>query len=612
MVDRKTRIDRILALILACIMVPVVPGMAFAQGTPKVVEVAITGNVNINTETIRNAINLKPDMEYSEQVVEKDRAAIMSLGYFSAVTVRKEDVSGGIKVTYEVTENSRVTEIKIVGSDPIPASKILSLMKTKAGQVLNSTTLNQDIEAIQSYYGEQSYIAYVTEDVGVQAQTGVLTIPILVSRVESIEISGNKKTKSYVFLREMKTKPGQVFNVKTLKEDIIKIYNLDILEDIKPYQLAPGADTGMLKITIPVVEKKTGQMSLGFGYSSNQRLVGQARFAETNFRGKAQGLNLLWQQGTSDQAVGGNASEEISFYEPWIDSKHTSLSVSAFSKIIYRFTGGLFTSSSVADDQDYNERHKGGNATLSRPLNSKYTVFLGGRFENVVTDKNLLTSDVASFAMQGDVLSSSLRLVRNTRDFDLDPAVGGYDSISTEVGTVDGNTFEPYTVGDQTTFVELPFKGGFMKNQIDIRRYFSFKGRKTSPQDKRVTWAFRIRGGIASGSIPYFEQFFAGGAESIRGYREDRFWGDNMFVTSLEFRKPIAQSITGVVFMDYGDAWNGNPAYVIEGFSQSQTFEGHLGYGIGMRVTTPIGHIRLDYGIGDEGSRTHFSMGQAF
>ena len=45
---------------------------------------------------------------------------------------------------------------------------------------------------------------------------------------------------------------------------------------------------------------------------------------------------------------------------------------------------------------------------------------------------------------------------------------------------------------------------------------------------------------------------------------------------------------------------------------QHKNFKGHFGTGVGMRVSTPIGHLRLDYGIGSEGGRTHFSMGHAF
>ncbi len=605
---------RVSAIILAVAFLLSLPGMIIAQ-EKKVAEVAISGNVNINTETIRNVISLQPGMDFSEEAIEKDRNAIMGLGYFSTITPHIEDVPGGVKVTYEVTENPKISEVKIVGSEPIAADVVLGLMKTKANQVLNSETLNLDVEAIQAYYGEQGYIAYVTEDLGIDPKTGVLTVPILVNRVESVVITGNKKTKDWALIREMKTQPGKVFNVKVLKEDIIRIYNLDILEDIKPYQITPGAEIGMVKITIPVVEKKTGLVSLGFGYSSRQRLVGQARLSETNFRGRAQGLNLLWQQGTSN-AVGGPASQELGFYEPWIDKRHTSLSVNAYNKLLYRFSSGVFNSASFANDENYSERHQGGDVTLSRPLTEKTRVYVGGRYEDVKTAEGLLSNivgdlDLYKMVMQGTVAAGSVRLVHNTRDFDLDPAAGQYEGVSLELGSVSGNTFER-DPNDLAVFLKSPFDGSFAKGSVDVRRYFSKGGRKLTPQDKRVTLALRLRAGTASGKLPFFEQFFVGGAESLRGYREDRFWGDKMLLASAELRKPIAQSIAGVVFVDYGSAWGGNPNFFITQLPQSRSFDGFFGTGVGLRVNTPIGHLRLDYGIGSEGSRTHFSMGQAF
>lgn len=624
--------SRMLALMIVVALILTVPGMGLAQ-TAKVVDVTVSGNTNINSDTIRNTVTLKPGDDYTEQAIEKDRTAIMALGYFSAVTPHKEDVPGGVRVTYEVTENPRICDIKIIGSEPIAADKVLAIMKTKPNQVLNTNTLNQDIEAIQNYYGDQGYIAYVTEDIGVDPKTGALTVPILVNRVESVTITGNKKTKAWALLREMKTQPGNIFNVKVLKEDVIRIYNLDILEDIKPYQITPGNEIGMVKITIPVVEKKTGMVSLGFGYSSRQRLVGQARLAETNFRGRAQGVNLLWQQGTSE-AVGGPASEELGFYEPWIDKQHTSLSVNGFNKLLYRFSSGIFGSSSFANDQNYSERHKGGDVTLSRPITEKTRVYVGGRFDNVTTDPSLLQqtiitkvvggndikaihySDLIKIVQDGDITGGSLRLVHNTRDFDLDPGAGSYDGISYEFGVVNAHGFTavPPIVTDteSQTLVQYPINGPFQKISFDVRRYFSKGGRKLTPQDKRVTLAMRLRGGIATGEIAFFEQFFAGGAESIRGYQEDRFWGNRMLMASVELRKPIAQSISGVLFVDYGDAWAGGKQVNIVQLPQSQQFTGFLGVGVGMRVNTPIGHLRLDYGIGSEGGRTHFSMGQAF
>ncbi len=494
-------------LVFAVVLVAALSVVASAQDAVKVVQIAVTGNKNINTDTISNAISLKPGDDYTEEAVDKDRLAIMSLDYFGAVTVHKEDVPGGVKVTYEVTENPRITDIRVIGSGPVPAATIRELMKSKPDQVLNVTTLDQDIAAIQEYYADLGYIAWVTEDIedGVDPETGVLTVPILVHIVESVEITGNKKTKEYVFLREMKTRPGVYFNTKVLENhDYPRLVNLDILEEIKMYQTLPGSEVGLVKIVIPIVEKKTGQISVGFGYSSRQKLVGQARLSETNFRGKGQGVNLLYEQGTSD-AVGGNASYELGFYEPWIDDKHTSLSVTGFNKVVYRFASGVFGSSAIVDDKSYNERRKGGDVTISRPVNDYLRIYLGGRFENVDTDPALLTgqTDLINIAQDGDVTSGSIRLVHNTRDLDLDPSAGGYEGLSLQFGTVDAVRFQEDPV-DPQIIQQIPFKGAFRKGTIDIRRYFSRGARKTTLQDKRVTLAVRVLAGIGSGKLPFF------------------------------------------------------------------------------------------------------------
>ena len=593
-----------LALLAAC-------SAAICQEPIKIMQINITGNQNINADAVINTIKLKVGDDFSDAALEADRSAIMDMGYFSAVTARKEETAGGVNVVFEVTENPRITDIKIVGSEPVKPEEILALMKTKTGSVLSAATLSADMGQIQTHYGDLGYIGYVTEDVEIEPTTGVLTVPILVHRVESVDIEGNKKTMKYVFLREMKTKPGAYFNSNVLREDILKIYNLDILEDIKGPQILPGAAPGLVKIVLTVVEKKTGQVSLGLGYSSTQKLVGQVRFSETNFKGKRQGLTLLWERGASS-GVGGGQSYEVGFFEPWLDHRQTSLSISLYDKLQYRFSSGVLGSSALSSDKTYSERRKGADVTLSRPLGTALTVFLGGRLENVDADPDLLlgSGDLARLVQRGDVKSANVRGVLDTRDLPLDPASGKYDSVSFEIGSVNSSRFEPNA--DGTAVTEIPFNGGFTKYNVDVRRYLSKGGRKISPQDKRTTIALRVRGGVSQGTLPFFEQFFVGGGETLRGYREDRFWGKKMLLASVELRYPVAPSITGAVFADYGDAWGASNEFMVGELAQTDSFNGQLGVGIGMRIVTPIGHIRLDYGIGSEGGRTHFSMGQTF
>jgi outer membrane protein insertion porin family len=111
--------------------------------------------------------------------------------------------------------------------------------------------------------------------------------------------------------------------------------------------------------------------------------------------------------------------------------------------------------------------------------------------------------------------------------------------------------------------------------------------------------------------VPFFEQYFAGGADTIRGYEEDRFWGKQQLLTTLEYRHPIQKAFNVILFVDYGGAWGGYGS--VNKFTQSSSPNLNLGYGIGFSFRTPLGPLRLDLGFNKEGkSRTHFLIGTSF
>ncbi len=584
--------------------------------TQNAVEVVITGNDHIADQVILSAITLQPGSPATSEAMEKDRGAILQLGYFSEVSVRTEEVSGGVRVIYDVVENPFIKGVKLEGVGPIPESEVLAFLRTKPDTVLNAKTLDQDVEAIRRLYRDRGYLADV-EDVTVDRENGMLVIPIIVNIVQSIDIIGNKKTPDYIFLREMKTKPEQYFNALQLKRDLFKIYSLDYLDRENPAEprIEPGSDIGKVIITIPVQEKKTGQVSVGLGYSSRQKLVGRAELTEINFRGRGQSVNLSWEVGGTSRG----SSFEFGFSEPWFDSKQTSLSLSVFNKLVYRFTSNALSGGSQFED-DYNERRKGGAIGFGRPINDITKVFLNIRGESVGVrvPANLLsdiTNDLPRVSEEGKLYSATGKWIRNTRDFDLDPAVGSYQSFSLEVGSATRNGFRVPTGGSSFEKVSLG-KGAFTKTIVEYRRYFSNKGRKQNITDKRRTIALRVMGGVETGTIMFSEQFFVGGAETVRGYREDRFWGTKMLVANAEYRIPLANSLVGVIFVDAGDAWGGEEIQFqqppFSNLKQHKNFEPIASAGFGIRVSTPIGNLRLDYGIGSEGSRTHFSIGHAF
>lgn len=130
--------------------------------------------------------------------------------------------------------------------------------------------------------------------------------------------------------------------------------------------------------------------------------------------------------------------------------------------------------------------------------------------------------------------------------------------------------------------------------------------------DPRQVIALRARAGYIKGTTPFFEQLFVGGADSLRGYPDQRYWGNRMLSASAEYRYPIQKSFNLTGFVDYGGAWGGSyPA--LNDFVQSSKMDLHLGYGVGVGFRTPLGPIRIDFGFNTQGgSRTHFSIGTSF
>ncbi|MCS6830204.1 MAG: BamA/TamA family outer membrane protein [bacterium] len=578
---------------------------AVAAHAQRIAEIVIRGNINVPQEAILAKISAKPGMEFDQSTLSRDRAAIRDMGFFSDVIPRTENTPQGIRIIYEVQEYPRISQVRITGNTVFPAEEILKLMRTQPGRLLNHNDLAADIEAITRLYMQKGYLVNVDPDtVGPDRDDPtVLNLPLKEVKVEAVKVTGLRKTRERVVLREMRyTRPGALYNLEQIQKDLQRVYNTELFEDIS-YRAEIGSDLSKVVVTVNVAERRTGLFSVGAAYNNRQQLVGFLEMFETNFWVFGQTVGIRLERGGPANAN----NYEINFAEPWLDRRNTSLSFSVFDKTLYRFSRGLFTSEpgTIGDEDRYDERRRGGIVTLSRPLSESTRAYVGLRSESVRTNNPSVLPSEIFIKQDGTVSALSLRLTHNTRDVDFDPASGGFDSFAIETALAD--------LKDIGTAISGGFVGraNFSKISIDLRRYFSPQGRRRALADRRHVFAVRLYAGKAFGKLPFFEQFFLGGAESLRGYPEDRFWGDNVALLSVEYRAPLAQNLVGVLFVDVGDAWGGRYG-TINDFTQHSSFKPQVGAGIGIRVRTPIGPLRLDYGFGSEGARTHFSIGNIF
>lgn len=585
---------------------------------PSIISINFEGNNTINSDALSSIISVKVGDSWDTARIQGDINNIASMGVFSAVTYKKEERPGGIALTFNLIENPILQKITITGSDPLSIEEVESVITSKTGMLFNEVTIKKDFNSIKELYQSKGYYAYVTEDADLNPETGELTVPIHVFKVGKITISGNKKTKDYVILREMTLKPGDYYNVITLRnKDYPRIYDLGYFETINEPEQEED-ENGDIIINIPVVEKNTGSFNVGLGYSSSKKLVGTLKVSDTNFMGTGKSVGALWEQGTRS-GFNGKYSWEVYYTDPWIDKKNTSMSISVYNKLVYRFTSGAFGGSSLDNDVDYGERHQGTQITFSRPFGKEKnrTAMIGFKYDNVETNPNLLAGkdDMWKIMQNGIITAVSASIDHDTRDLKSNPKNGDYKSLSAEAGHVKGNQYAPSLVDH--TYYKTGLDGNYAKGIAEYRVFKATRKKKEqesiSSKDLRPSFAFRLRGGVSGGEVPFFEQFFVGGTDTLRGYDDDRFWGKYLLASSLEYRHPIFDYLTLVAFFDYADAWGANEKFVnFNDLTQSKNFQGHPGYGIGGRFNTPLGAMSLDWGFGDEGNKLHFSMGHTF
>lgn len=541
-------------------------------------------------------IQSKPGSTVTVEGIRNDVASLGSIGVFSQIRPVFVSVPEGVKLTYRLVSNPVVKNVEFSGNTVFTSDYLKSIMQIPKDSVLNFVLVNQKLREIEDLYLKQGYMLVSIPNVQVSAD-GTLHIDISEGIVEDIVIVGNEKTKNYVITRELKLKKGKPFNKFLASRSMERLYNLGYFEDVNMKLLPGKTNEHDVIIEIDVIEQKTGIVTVGAGYSDADGTVGIIELGDTNFRGTGDKVNLHWEFG----GAGDGKNYTLSYTRPWINNNGDSLGASIFNRI-YEYDDYDANGDKVAE---YDKRRKGWNLTWGHVSDEYRTNYF-----NFESSKE--SYDDHDGFETGEVMDKYLAKNNITDYHDSD----WYKAIMDNFGTTNSFTFthvfdnrDNYfnaSKGRRISFA-AQWGGHGLGGDYDFYK-FTAEGRFYKALGNGHILALRLMGGYIDGDVSYGNLFDLGGSDTLRGYEDDQFKGKKMYAATLEYRFPIAKKVQGVLFTDAGSTWG-----IDEGKIPWYTDDDSLNWsvGVGIRLQTPIGPIRLDYGHGDR-NKFNFSFGTQF
>ncbi len=605
-------------------------------------EVLVEGVDGELVTRVYEAISTRPGVITTRSQLQVDINAIFATGFFSAVRAEPSDTPLGVRVTFIVQPNPVLKSVQPTGNQILTQAKVDEVFAPQYGKILNLRDLQTGIKSVNQFYQDKGYVlGQVTGSPQVSAD-GVVTLQVSEGVIENVDVRYKSKdgeptkgrTKAYIVTREMRTKPGEALNRDKLQADLRRIFGLGLFEDVQ-VALEPGQDPSKVVVNLNVQERKTGNFSAGAGFSSNSGLFGTASYTQNNLGGNNQKLNTQLQIGTREFLF------DASFTDPWIagDPYRTSYTVNLFNRLTRPLvfdvgktdinlgnTGdtGPFANpinGRNGQPQKFGDtgitprvNRLGAGVSFARPLTKDpdkiaraWTASVGAQYQRIsIRDDDFKISkfDVLgnnlSFSGKGqdDLFLIQLGISRDLRNDPQTPTKGSLLRVGLDQSI-------PLGLGS-ITLTRLRASYSYF---VPVKLVKFTKG----PQ----ALAFNVQGGTILGDLPPYEAFTLGGGSSIRGYDEGEVGSGRSFLqASAEYRFPLLKflgGIGGVLFVDYGTLLGtqgnvpGQPGLV-----RGKPGDG-LGYGVGLRVKTPIGPVRLDYGWTiDGGSRFQFGFGERF
>lgn len=611
----------------------------------KIAAINFVGNHAYSSRRLSDIINTKRsgmlsfimrDDIYDEQKLQADQELLRRF-YFNHGYADFQVVSAGAEldpatnqytVTITVDEGARYTfgDVSVDSTIPeVDAKALQSVVETHKGDVYNAKDVEDSIIALTEKVAGSGYaFAQVTPRGDRNFENHTISVVYTVDQgakayIERIEIRGNTRTRDYVIRREFDLSEGDAFNQVMVKRAKKRLEDLDYFTSVD-ISTAPGSEPDQVILVVTVVEKSTGEFSIGAGYSTGGDTPGptiSGSVTERNFLGRGQFIRV--------SAGGGRHSRDyaLSFTEPYFLGR--------------RIAAGFDIYRSTREYDTYDSETTGGTIRFGLPITDNISTQLAynlsqekyrfadrcidpatGRYDPTRCDISTAIQDAIVDPATGENRSAWIKssvsagLTYNTIDDMKNPRGGIYANFNTEVAGVGGDA----------KFVKVTARASYyqtLSEQLDLVGVVSAGGGHVESYGSdglRVFDQFQsndrmIRGFEYNGIGPYAQA--AGGTI-------DHLGGTTYFNASAEAQFPlpvIPESIglRGAVFADAATLYGSKVAGAV---ASSTGMDWRASVGVGLLWASPFGPLRIDYAVpvkksaGDQVQELNFGMSTRF
>ncbi len=582
----------------------------------KIKEIHITGNKVFSESTLLGLFDLdtggwlswytKSD-RYSRTKLNADietlRSYYLSRGYLEfkvdSTQVAISPDKQSIAVTVNITEGERfvVSGVKLEGNYLGKEEEFKSLVTIKPGEAYNADRVAETTKAFTDYFGSFGFAfarVEATPEIDRVNNRVAFVLQAEPSRrayVRRINVAGNNRTRDQVVRREFRQFESSWYDGDKIRLSRDRVDRLGFFTDVSMETQEVTGTADQVDLTVSVVEKPTGNLQLGAGYSSSDSLSLTFGIKQENVFGSGNYLGVDVNTSKSNRQL------VLSTIDPYFTADGISRTIDVYDRTSKPLTG---------QGGDYSLKTRGASIRFGVPFTETDTVYFGAGYESLtIVPGTLLPVSYQTYADQFGLKSNSIPLTvgwsRDNRDSALVPTTGRYQRVYGDWGVA----------GDIK----------FVRASYQIQQYIPLNKQFTVALNGELGWGKGLNGQ----PYPLFKNYYSGGLGSVRGFEQGSLGPRD--ASDLATGGPKKLTLNAEVIAPFPGAGNDRTLRLYGFVDAGNVFGEKEGYrvndlrastGLGISWISPVGPLRIAYALplrkqpGDKIERLQFQIGTSF